>query len=608
MNKKAILLLIICLSAICLINIASAHEVEYPDVKIDTPKINSEVSGTVDFNMSIEDHHETLYVNVTARHLETDTVYYSGQDNNSNDGWSCSWDTSDSPNGKYHVSAVAINSKNLQGLYEILITLNNTKQKSNIVLDSSIGVVNKENTIVAYLNDVASKPISNKNLEFDIDGKTYSTTTMSDGAAVVSFTPKEIKNYTVNVKFEGDSNYLASQNTMVFNVLANASMITINNITADNKEKIILNANLKNQNTVLAAKEVDFYINGNKIGHAVSDENGDAKMEYDVSEVGGKYLISAEYDDSASNQLIKGFSTLYVPESSLFTRITATTFSKDGIFTVGNTFKVTYTIFNNGPDIAENVVFTYNVPDSLEFISYLQSQGNAAFNEKTNEFIWEIGDVSLGNQSLEILFKTTKAAKNNLAPVISTSTYDQSVNNNITRNILSVKEYKLVADDLTKYYTGSQKYKVFVKDEDGNVIQGAIVNLFYKNKAIASVKTNENGFVQLDIKDVGKYTIKATCADMSISNKVIVKPLIVTKDISKKKSKKIKFTAKLVNNKGKAVANKKLTFKFNGKKFTAKTNKKGVATLTLKNLKVGKYKIQTSYGKSSVKNKIVIKK
>ena len=33
--------------------------------------------------------------------------------------------------------------------------------------------------------------------------------------------------------------------------------------------------------------------------------------------------------------------------------------------------------------------------------------------------------------------------------------------------------------------------------------------------------------------------------------------------------------------------NKKITFTINGKKYTAKTNKKGIATLTLKNLKVG---------------------
>ena len=49
-------------------------------------------------------------------------------------------------------------------------------------------------------------------------------------------------------------------------------------------------------------------------------------------------------------------------------------------------------------------------------------------------------------------------------------------------------------------------------------------------------------------------------------------------------------------------------FKVKGKSYTAKTNSKGIATLSLKDLKVGKYTINTIYGKSSVKNTITIKK
>lgn len=51
----------------------------------------------------------------------------------------------------------------------------------------------------------------------------------------------------------------------------------------------------------------------------------------------------------------------------------------------------------------------------------------------------------------------------------------------------------------------------------------------------------------------------------------------------------------------------KVIFKFNDKKYTAKTNKKGIAKVTikkniLKKLKVGKkVKYQASYGKTTVK-------
>ena len=59
---------------------------------------------------------------------------------------------------------------------------------------------------------------------------------------------------------------------------------------------------------------------------------------------------------------------------------------------------------------------------------------------------------------------------------------------------------------------------------------------------------------------------------------------------------------------GKRIAGKMLTFKIKGKTYYAKTNKKGIATITIKlNLKVGKYKIKTTYGKTTISNKIFIK-
>ena len=74
----------------------------------------------------------------------------------------------------------------------------------------------------------------------------------------------------------------------------------------------------------------------------------------------------------------------------------------------------------------------------------------------------------------------------------------------------------------------------------------------------------------------------------------------------------IKATLKKVN--GKYLKSKKVTLKFNGKKYTAKTNKKGVAKFTikskvLKKLKAGKkVKYQATYKKDTVKMKVKVKK
>ena len=81
----------------------------------------------------------------------------------------------------------------------------------------------------------------------------------------------------------------------------------------------------------------------------------------------------------------------------------------------------------------------------------------------------------------------------------------------------------------------------------------------------------------------------------------------------KKSAKKLVLRATLKIN-GKAVKGKKITFKFKGKKYKAKTNKKGVAKVTikkkvLKKLKVGKkVKYQATYGKVTKKYTVKVKR
>lgn len=81
----------------------------------------------------------------------------------------------------------------------------------------------------------------------------------------------------------------------------------------------------------------------------------------------------------------------------------------------------------------------------------------------------------------------------------------------------------------------------------------------------------------------------------------------------KKSARKLVLSATLKQS-GKALKGKKLTFTFKGKKYKAKTNKKGVAKVTvkkkvLKKLKVGNnitYKV--SYGKITISKKVKVKK
>ena len=100
----------------------------------------------------------------------------------------------------------------------------------------------------------------------------------------------------------------------------------------------------------------------------------------------------------------------------------------------------------------------------------------------------------------------------------------------------------------------------------------------------------------------------------STDNKKVDAVKLTLKNVKVKKSaKKLVLTATLKIN-GKAVKGKKLTFKFNKKTYAAKTNKKGVAKITikknvLKKLKVGKnVKYQVNYGNATKRLTAKVKK
>ena len=100
----------------------------------------------------------------------------------------------------------------------------------------------------------------------------------------------------------------------------------------------------------------------------------------------------------------------------------------------------------------------------------------------------------------------------------------------------------------------------------------------------------------------------------TVKNTVTVNQVLKTKKVTvKKTAKNFSLKASLKIN-GKLQKGKLITFKFNGKKFTAKTNKKGVAKVTikpsvLKKLKVGKkVTYQATYLKDTVKKTVKVRK
>ena len=187
---------------------------------------------------------------------------------------------------------------------------------------------------------------------------------------------------------------------------------------------------------------------------------------------------------------------------------------------------------------------------------------------------------------------------------------------NWIRQFTIYKPVKFTPSTSAIYY-GDGKYKVKLTNSSGKAIAGQYVSFKINGKTIAKVKTNKTGWAVFKIptKYVPKtYKFTVSALGKTYNKKVTVKQVLTLKSVKVRKyAKKLVLTATLKKGKT-ALKSKQLTFKFNGKTYKAKTNKKGIAKVTikksvLKKLKIGKkVKYQVTYIKDTVKRTAKVKK
>ena len=114
------------------------------------------------------------------------------------------------------------------------------------------------------------------------------------------------------------------------------------------------------------------------------------------------------------------------PKSSLYLTITP---SKNNPM-VGETVIYTLKVGNKGPNTAENVVMTYTIPQGLEFAGVKVDVGTYTYDAATRTITWTIGDVPVGDPYMWLSLKVTSAGRYLINPLLSTSTYDPTINTN----------------------------------------------------------------------------------------------------------------------------------------------------------------------------------
>ncbi|ADC47500.1 adhesin-like protein [Methanobrevibacter ruminantium M1] len=169
------------------------------------------------------------------------------------------------------------------------------------------------------------------------------------------------------------------------------------------------------------------------------------------------------------------------------------------------------------------------------------------------------------------------------------------------------------------------KYFYFqLVDEDGNPLANKNVCIGF-NGVKYNRTTNETGWtkLQINLRCVNLYTFAVTFSgddnytgafNVAMINVTHQSPKLTAGNKSYKASANTKtLTAKFKSFKGTAIVGKKITFTVNGKKYSAITDKKGIATVNVSLNKKGTYKYtaafagDSTYKKVSVTSKLTIK-
>lgn len=517
---------------------------------------------------------------------------------------------------------------------------------SSITLNVSDKGYNPAEIVASVINQYGN-PVSGGNVTFVIDGESH-VVPLNNGIAKLTVNVKEMATTTFDAVFNAVG-YNSSSASAFVEISKLYSQIELNIIK--NMTKAILNIDVSRpiNETIL--------ISVNNESYTINLTNGKTSLVLDNLESGNYSVKVSLLDDVyVTNEVSENFTINVVS-----TQIIANDFI--AYYNGGNTYSISLLDINGNPVQNREILFVLNnrtfkkVTDingtasisinlpvgeyNIDVIfkgdnNYINSSSNKNITVKTTIILPESKNYLLNTKYSVVLFDKDGNPLNNAEITVNIEGIDYKVssdsNGNVSININlkpgnyevsiinplngekiadNIKVLPRIADNknVVMYFGSGALYKVRVFADNGNPVgAGQIVTVKVNGKS-STVKTDKNGYAIYKIKlNPNKYTISASYKGYSVTNKITVKPVLTAKNIIKKKANKIIFSAKLVNTKGKALKGKKIIFKFKGKTYKIKTNKKGVAKLTLKKLKVGKYKITTKYGKSTIKNTIKIKK
>lgn len=475
------------------------------------------------------------------------------------------WYISPLKTGEYTVVATYAGDKNYNAsntTYQLKVS----QKKAVLAVEIDDVGLNDRVTAKITLNSGDGESITDR-ISLKIADKSYSIL-VNNGKSLFVIGRMDEGNYTYQATYDGNENY--SRSSCEGSFIVRDSLLDVN-LTADNFVKYYRGSKefsislLSSSGKAIAGETIHITIGGKEYS-AITDSSGKASISLDLAS--GNYTAFVRFNETEK---------YHAASANVSISILPTV---EGI----DLFKV----YGSG---------------NQYFALFYDSNGKVLGNTNVS--------FKIGKNSITVATLPNGIARLNIN--LNRGTYIITATNPVTgeKAINTIKIFTRLAGNknVVQYYGGNKYYKVRAYNDNGKPVGAGEVVKIKINGKTRNVKTNRNGYALFKITlKPNVYTIKATYKSYTVSNRITVKPVLTTKIAQSKKTKKTIFAAKLVNTKGKVLKAKKITFKIAGKKYVAKTNKKGVASVAIKlKLKKGTYNVYAIYGKIKVLNKIRVK-
>ena len=482
-----------------------------------------------------------------------------------------------------------------------------------------------------------------------VDGVDY-TVAIENGKAVKTIADLKANDYTVTVKYSGDNNYNANQNTTEFTV-SKISDYNMNITVPEFKEGV--NSTI---NVVLpkdATGTVTVEIGGKNYTANVTD--GVANVIIPGLGV-GDYNITTTYSGDAKYDLMtkKGNITV-IPNVDVNLDVDDVVM----VYHDGTRLVAKLTDYQGKPIVNATIYFNINgvnyarttdangtasIALNLESGAYpviVAYNGSASYSKISKNITVTINPSIIADDLVKMYKNDTKFSAKFLGSdgkVLANTTvkfningvlYTRTTNNDGVGSLainLRPGEYVLTAynpvtgeqqgfnitvkslivtQDLTKYYMNASSFQATIYDKNGSLAVGKNVT-FNINGVFYTRTADENGVVSLAINlRPGEYIITTIYEELDIGNNVVVLHTLVTSDLNMTYRDGSKFTAQTLDGQGKPLVNQNVTFNVNGRLYFKTTGDDGVASLTI-NLMSGKYIITSYWNDFQTGNTIII--